>query len=86
MTIFSKKFSVIGSLYSMIITFELRSSISAQDIQSQNQKFSALYQHPSGSKALDDLQQFFMCCGGMYIFFREIGLIFFREIFFFYDF
>ena len=48
----------------MIITFELRSSISAQDIFDQNQNFSAIYGHSSGSKALDDLQQYYMCCGG----------------------
>ena len=56
--------TVIGSLYSIIITFELRSSISAQDIYAQSQKFSALYGHSSGSKALDNLQQYYMCCGG----------------------
>ena len=55
---------MIGSLYSIIITFELRSSISAQDIYAQSQKFSALYGHSSGSKALDNLQQYYMCCGG----------------------
>ena len=56
--------TVIGSLYSIIITFELRSSISAQDIYAQSQKFSAIYGHSSGSKALDNLQQYYMCCGG----------------------
>jgi len=69
---------VIGSLYSIIITFELRSSISAQDIYAQSQKFSALYGHSSGSKALDNLQQYYMCCGGFgdygYQIYSSLGL------------
>ena len=67
--------TVIGSLYSIIITFELRSSISAQDIYAQSQKFSALYGHSSGSKALDNLQQYYMCCGGIIQISKQFRLI-----------
>ena len=80
--------TVIGSLYSIIITFELRSSISAQDIYAQSQKFSALYGHSSGSKALDNLQQYYMCCGGIIQISKQFQLIlaiisyFFKSIFF----